>query len=537
LVQQAPANDAVKTNNPNDSLVQQFPVNDAIKTIFSHQIPNANAASLSAAAAGMMFPVAPSSFLTNTGLNTALNTAQLAAATKPPPPLNTVGQGFQGGLGAMGLGMLGNAPVGGTLGHKLGAAAACGAAIVPCRARGMPVDHNFKTAYFVIPDGIEHGDELMCSYPACRQAGVKFRYCVHCKVPVAKRNFRNRHRHGVSGGEESSSEEEEVCQPVAGGGVIVNGEVCQPVAKEGDANDYAGVKREHLIVIPGAGAAAAAANNAPQTTKKKKRKSGHVRVPCRARGMPMAHNFKTAYFNIPPNIEHGDELLCSFPSCRIAGAKFRYCLHCKVPVAKRNFRNRHKHGNLGEKLTKKKGWESPDSVEAENQEVKPSAEPELSPKAEGEKTSEIKSEDAANQGEPRPAKQEEAAAAATLPKADFAESSGPGASNKVSVSSTHDAAKVRRWVELLEDKPAAGDKQAMAVWMLNLMNATDSKGGGAVPAASGVDEASPIQEVARVTQVEGVKQMSPMEEEDATSSTSGSSQPPKKKFKQDFESV
>ena len=75
------------------------------------------------------------------------------------------------------------------------------ATVVPCRARGMPVDHNFKTAYFVVPEGIEHGDELLCSYPACRSAGCKFRYCLYCKVPVAKRNFRNRHRHGIPGGD------------------------------------------------------------------------------------------------------------------------------------------------------------------------------------------------------------------------------------------------------------------------------------------------------------------------------------------------
>jgi len=67
--------------------------------------------------------------------------------------------------------------------------------ILPCRARGMPMDHNIKTAYFVIPDDIKHGTELLCSYFACRNAGIKFRYCVYCKLPVAKRNFAKRHRH------------------------------------------------------------------------------------------------------------------------------------------------------------------------------------------------------------------------------------------------------------------------------------------------------------------------------------------------------
>ena len=284
-----------------------------------------------------------------------------------------------------------------------------GAAIVPCRARGMPVDHNFKTAYFVIPDGIEHGDELMCSYPACRQAGVKFRYCLQCRVPVAKRNFRNRHRHGVPGEEDEWEDEEseeetnqDVCRPVNDS---ENGKIS---ADGKDEEDYTGVKKEHVLIIPGTDPA----------KKKKKRKS--KRVPCRARGMPMAHNYKTAYFIIPPNVAHGDELLCSFPACRSAGAKFRYCLHCKVPVAKRNFRNRHRHG---------------------------AAQPGGATKKENLKTSET-SDDKKKAG-----KEEEEG-------------------NKVTIESSHDANKVQKWVELLENKPEATDKSAMAVWMLNLMNAT-----------------------------------------------------------------
>ncbi len=55
-----------------------------------------------------------------------------------------------------------------------------------------------KTAYFVIPENVQHGEELICSYFACRNAGIKFRYCTHCRVPVAKRNFRKRHKHGNS---------------------------------------------------------------------------------------------------------------------------------------------------------------------------------------------------------------------------------------------------------------------------------------------------------------------------------------------------
>lgn len=98
--------------------------------------------------------------------------------------------------------------------------------ILPCRARGMPSDHNFevrirlfsientifvllpdsltlvffyeflKNAHFEIPATVRHGEELLCSYDTCRHAGVKFRYCAVCHLPVAKRNFHQRHSHG-----------------------------------------------------------------------------------------------------------------------------------------------------------------------------------------------------------------------------------------------------------------------------------------------------------------------------------------------------
>lgn len=42
---------------------------------------------------------------------------------------------------------------------------------------------------------MKHGAELVCSYAACLNAGIKFRYCRKCQQPVAKRNFFKRHRH------------------------------------------------------------------------------------------------------------------------------------------------------------------------------------------------------------------------------------------------------------------------------------------------------------------------------------------------------
>ena len=65
---------------------------------------------------------------------------------------------------------------------------------VPCRGRGIP-DHNPTTAYIIIPEGIKHGDKLLCSHPECRES-KKFRYCKHCKAPVTDSSFRWKHRHG-----------------------------------------------------------------------------------------------------------------------------------------------------------------------------------------------------------------------------------------------------------------------------------------------------------------------------------------------------
>ncbi len=55
-----------------------------------------------------------------------------------------------------------------------------------------------QSAYFVIAEDAKHGENLVCSYYACRNGGIKFRYCAYCMAPVAKRNFSRRHDHGMS---------------------------------------------------------------------------------------------------------------------------------------------------------------------------------------------------------------------------------------------------------------------------------------------------------------------------------------------------
>ncbi|KAL3910440.1 MAG: hypothetical protein SGARI_002124, partial [Bacillariaceae sp.] len=73
------------------------------------------------------------------------------------------------------------------------------------------------TAYFEIPEGLKHGDPLICSYPECRNRGVKFLYCTFCKDPVAKRNFRNRHNHGMTTEGDSSETKSKASTSAAGG--------------------------------------------------------------------------------------------------------------------------------------------------------------------------------------------------------------------------------------------------------------------------------------------------------------------------------
>ncbi|CAJ1958548.1 unnamed protein product [Cylindrotheca closterium] len=73
-----------------------------------------------------------------------------------------------------------------------------------------------------------------------------------------------------------------------------------------------------------------------------------TRVPCQARGMSTDHNALTSYLEIPTDAVHGLHLLCSHPTCRTAGVKFRYCYYCKKPVTKQNFRSRHLHADLAE---------------------------------------------------------------------------------------------------------------------------------------------------------------------------------------------
>ncbi|KAL3911201.1 MAG: hypothetical protein SGILL_007374 [Bacillariaceae sp.] len=70
-----------------------------------------------------------------------------------------------------------------------------GSRVVACRARGMDMEHNIHTAFFRITSDMAHGADLVCSYPQCRNGGVKFLYCKFCDDAIARRSFRSQHLH------------------------------------------------------------------------------------------------------------------------------------------------------------------------------------------------------------------------------------------------------------------------------------------------------------------------------------------------------
>jgi hypothetical protein len=125
-----------------------------------------------------------------------------------------------------------------------------------------------------------------------------------------------------------------------------------------------------------------------------------------------------------------------------------------VPVAKRNFRNRHKHGGFGEK--KKAACQDKKETE-EKKEERPEKEPSV------DDTEEDVEE---NEGDLKPS----ASPAAATDTSTTASANN----NTVAITSTQDPERVQEWVSLLDTKPDPSDKQAMAVWMMNLMHATEA---------------------------------------------------------------
>jgi hypothetical protein len=208
---------------------------------------------------------------------------------------------------------------------------------LPCRARGMPEDHDynvsrmllslllvqsgtplqtcmsfsptlfriilhFQSAYFDVAPDTKHGDGLVCSFPSCRNDGVKFLYCEHCRDAVGKRVFRNQHHH---------MDDDEAPLIAAGikahtfGGNTGDNLPCNDPHWRGarHINDVSAAilsrKEEDAHPAPAVGTGANCASG-----KKKKRDEMEGRdaedatafIPCRARGMAKEHDYTVCEF-------------------------------------------------------------------------------------------------------------------------------------------------------------------------------------------------------------------------------------------------
>jgi hypothetical protein len=54
---------------------------------------------------------------------------------------------------------------------------------------------DFQTAFFEVSEDAPHGSELVCSYPSCRNSGVRFLYCKFCDAAISRRGFKSKHVH------------------------------------------------------------------------------------------------------------------------------------------------------------------------------------------------------------------------------------------------------------------------------------------------------------------------------------------------------
>jgi hypothetical protein len=54
---------------------------------------------------------------------------------------------------------------------------------------------NAKTAIFEVDKDAAHGSNLVCSYPSCRNSGVRFLYCKYCDAAISRRGFKIKHSH------------------------------------------------------------------------------------------------------------------------------------------------------------------------------------------------------------------------------------------------------------------------------------------------------------------------------------------------------
>jgi hypothetical protein len=180
---------------------------------------------------------------------------------------------------------------------------------------------------------------------------------------------------------------------------------------------------------------------------------------------------------VPETVKHGEDLVCSFPTCRNAGVKFRYCVYCKAPVAKRNFVKRHnlEHGEGSARVdigkvdndVKSKQSSPRDSLtgRTKNRSKKNSAATITDSSFRSARRS---SDNNKSDRSSLPAMQEKISARKNSSHAP------PAASSEMDVLKPKDV-RMQQWAHLLETRPDTMDETGMSIWVDEVMAVSDLK--------------------------------------------------------------
>ena len=232
---------------------------------------------------------------------------------------------------------------------------------IPCKARGVSQEHRADIAFFDVPEDAPHGLLLRCSSDECANSPRRFRYCrgkqrrvslciwscaaknqdshllmtshlnfnTVCAIPVSRRNFVNRHGHGLV---HSAKDVKTRVDQNSRNFIFSQTMTCSPCgvsAVQESRNRFASSPHKtchsdlhplslNLDEVKHLEFVESQLDEVPRNCR---------RVPCRARCMPKEHNAATAYFEIPNDAFHGMALSCSMEKCRgqSGGPRFRYC--------------------------------------------------------------------------------------------------------------------------------------------------------------------------------------------------------------------
>lgn len=200
---------------------------------------------------------------------------------------------------------------------------------------------------------------------------------------------------------------------------------------------------------------------------------------------PIHRFLQTAYFEISPDIKHGDGLICSFPACRNRGVKFLYCAYCKDPVAKRNFRNQHSHADGAEgtiaaaqpSIQQTSHVASATGKQHDHKEAttEPSSELSMSKKRKMSTTQDVTEDD------PLPTSSSglkigPASGNASSSEGDKSTSEHSDENDEISKKiASIDMARRSAWERLLVSRPSTDDNEVLAAWLVRVMAVSDLK--------------------------------------------------------------